>query len=97
MPREVLAKIEGLGCRLGLRPGGLRLAGEGELPPGILALIQEHRDGLLALLEEDARLCATHEASLTAGRILLFPPQLVEFLNPLLRRTVREDWDEAFL
>ncbi len=54
-PPEVLAKLNGLGYRLGLRPGGLRLTGQGEPPPEVLALVREHRAGLLALLVEDAQ------------------------------------------
>ena len=46
MPNEARAEGEGLGYRLGLRLGGLRLAGEGEPPSEVLALIREHRDGL---------------------------------------------------
>ena len=53
-PPEVLEQIEGLGYRLGLRPGGLRLAGGTEPPPKVLALIQTHRAGLLALLVAEA-------------------------------------------
>lgn len=54
-PPEVLTKLNGLGYRLGLRPGGLRLTGEGAPPPEVLALVRDHRAGLLALLAEDAR------------------------------------------
>jgi len=53
-PPEVLAQVEGLGYRLGLRPGGLRLMGGTEPPPEVLGLIQAHRDGLLALLVTEA-------------------------------------------
>jgi hypothetical protein len=53
-PPEVLAQVEGFGYRLGLRPGGLRLSGGTEPPPEVLALIQAHRDGLLALLVAEA-------------------------------------------
>ena len=47
----LLERVEGLGYRLGLRPGGLRLTGDTQPTPKLLALIQEHREGLLALLE----------------------------------------------
>ena len=55
-PPELLALVEGLGYRLSLRPGGLRLSGGlGEPAPAVLAMIQEHRAGVLALLVSDAR------------------------------------------
>ena len=53
-PPEVLEQVEGLGYRLGLRPGGLRLAGGTEPTPEVLGLILGHRDGLLGLLVEEA-------------------------------------------
>jgi hypothetical protein len=53
-PPEVLAQVEGLGYRLGLRPGGLRLSGGTEPPPEVLGLIQGHRAGLLGLLMMEA-------------------------------------------
>jgi hypothetical protein len=53
-PPEVLAQVEGLGYRLGLRPGGLRLSGGTEPAPEVLGLIQGHRAGLLALLVAEA-------------------------------------------
>lgn len=87
-PREALAEVEGLGYRLGLRPGGLRLAGSGEPPPEVLALIQEHRDGLLSLLEAEARADAAHDASLAAGRLVPFPASLVPLVHPSIRHLV---------
>jgi hypothetical protein len=54
-PREVLGHAKGLGFRLSLRPGGLRLTGAEEPPPELVALIREHRDALLALLEWEAQ------------------------------------------
>lgn len=53
-PPEVLEQVEGLGYRLGLRPGGLRLSGDTEPMPEVLGLIQGHRDGLLGLLVVEA-------------------------------------------
>ena len=64
----------------------LRLTGECEPPLELLAMVQENRNGLLALLEEDALLCLAHEASLAVGRVLPFPSHLVEFLHPSLHR-----------
>lgn len=87
-PREALTEVEGLGYRLGLRPGGLRLWGEGEPPPGVLALVRKHREGLLALLEEENRDWVAHEASLTAGRITPFPSHLLEFVHLSIRHLV---------
>lgn len=87
-PREALAEVQGTGYRLALRPGGLRLTGEGEPPPGVLALIREHRDGLLSLLETEARADAAHEASLAAGRLVPFPAYLVPLVHPSIRHLV---------
>lgn len=87
-PGEARAEVEGLGFRLALRPGGLRLTGAGEPPPDVLALIHEHRNSLLALLEEDARLWAAHEASLAAGRVVPFPPHLLGYVHPSIRHLV---------
>ncbi len=84
-PREALAQVEGLGCRLSLRPGGLCLTGRGEPPPEVLALIREHRRGLVELLEEETRAWAAHEASLVAGRVTTFPPHLLDLIHPSLR------------
>lgn len=84
-PREALAEVSGLGYRLSLRPGGLRLTGEGEPPPELLGLIQEQREGLLALLEEDARRWAAHEASMAAGRLVPFPAHAVPLVHPSIR------------
>jgi hypothetical protein len=53
-PREVLVEIEGLGFRLALRLGGLRLTGGAQPPPEVLALIREHRGALLAFLQAEA-------------------------------------------
>lgn len=87
-PREARAEVEGRGFRLALRPGGLRLTGASEPPPDVLALIREHRDGLLALLEEDARLYAAHKESLAAGRVVPFPPHLLCYVHPSIRHLV---------
>ena len=86
--RGALAEVEGLGYRLALRPGGLRLTGEGEPSPELLALIQEHRDGLLSFLEEEARRRKAHEESLAAGRIVPFPAHLVPLVHPSIRHLV---------
>lgn len=87
-PREALVEVEGLGYRLALRPGGLRLVGRGEPSPEVLALIHEHRDGLLALLEEEARAWGAHEASLAAGRVTPFPAHLLDLVHPSIRHLV---------
>lgn len=87
-PQHVLVEVEGLGYRLALRPGGLRLTGESEPPPEVLGLIREHRDALLALLEDDARRWAAHEASLAAGRIVPFQAHLVPLVHPSIRHLV---------
>jgi hypothetical protein len=86
--REALAEVEGLGYRLSLRPGGLRLTGEGEPPPELLALIQEHRDALLSFLEEEARRWKAHEESLATGRIVPFPAHLAPLVHPSIRHLV---------
>ena len=49
-----MEQVEGLGYRLGLRPGGLRLTGGTEPTPEVIGLIQGHRDRLLALLVMEA-------------------------------------------
>lgn len=87
-PREALAEVEGSGFRLALRPGGLRLTGPDEPPPEVLTLIREHRDGLLSLLEAEARADAAHEASLAAGRLVPFPAHLVPLVHPSIRHLV---------
>jgi len=87
-PREALREAEGLGYRLALRPGGLRLTGEGEPSPEVLGLIREHRDALLTLLEDDARRWAAHESSIAAGRIVPFRPHLVPLVHPSIRHLV---------
>lgn len=84
-PREVLAEVEGLGFRLALRPGGLRITG-GEQPPlEVLALIREHRGALLAFLEAEARVQAAHDASLAAGRLTPFPAHLAGLVHRSIR------------
>ena len=85
-PRDVLGRAEGLGFHLSLRPGGLRLTGATEPPPDLLALIAEHRDALLALLEEHAEARAIHEASLAADRVTPFPDYLAHLVDPTLLR-----------
>lgn len=84
-PPEVLGRVEGLGYRLGLRPGGLRLKGEGEPPPEVLAMIREHRDGLLALMEATEKAWEAHEAGLEAGRVTPFPDRLRGYVHPSIR------------
>ena len=54
----------------------------------LLALIQEHRDGLLSFLEEEARRRKAHEESLAAGRIVPFPAHLVPLVHPSIRHLV---------
>jgi hypothetical protein len=54
-PPEVLAELNGLGYRLGLRPGGLRLTGKVAPTPEVLGLVRDHRAELMALLVEDAQ------------------------------------------
>lgn len=87
-PREVLAKVEWLGFGLALRPGGLRLTGRANPPFDVLALIHEHRDGLVSLLEAEARGDAAHEASLEAGRVTPFPAHLLALVHPSIRHLV---------
>ena len=90
-PREVLGHAEGLGFRLSLRPGGLRLTGAGEPAPELLGLIAEHRPALLALLEDDAEACAAHDASLAAVRVTTFPGYLAALVHPATLRACRAD------
>lgn len=87
-PREALAEVEGLGYRLGLRPGGLRLSGCAEPSPDVLAIIKEHRDGLLSFLEDDARKEKAHADSLARGRITPFPTSLLGLLDASIRGLV---------
>lgn len=87
-PREVLVELFRQGYCLSLRPGGLRLACDGEAPPEVLGLIREHRAGLIALLEDDARRCSAMEGSIAAGRITPFPPHLLELVHPSIRHLV---------
>jgi hypothetical protein len=87
-PREAFAEVEGLGYRLSLRPGGLRLNGASEPPRELLVLINEHRDALLAFLDDDARRWTVHEASLATGRIVPFPARLLDFVHPSIRHLV---------
>lgn len=84
-PCEVLATVRGLGYRLGLRPGGLRLTGTGEPSPEVLGLIREHREDLLAFLEVDEKAWAAFEASCKAGRTVPFSRRLLSFVHPSLR------------
>lgn len=51
-PQDALAELTGLGYRLGLRPGGLRLTGNQTPCTVVLDLVREHRDGLILLLQE---------------------------------------------
>ena len=89
-PPEVLGQVEGLGFRLSLRPGGLRLSGAGEPPPQLLALIAEHRPALLALLEADAEAWAAHESSLAESRVTTFPDYLAHLVHPDALRACRD-------
>ncbi|WP_005035533.1 hypothetical protein [Holophaga foetida] len=83
MPQELLAKIEGLGYCLTLRFGGLRRTGEGEEPmPEVLILIGEHREALKSILEAEAKAWAASEASVAAGRMTIFPCNLLHFVHP---------------
>jgi hypothetical protein len=85
-PREMLAKIEGSGCRLSLRPGGLNIKGKGEqTPPELKTLILEHREELIEFLESEARAVEAHEASLAAGRVTTFDPRLRDYVHPSIR------------
>ena len=84
-PLEVMAELAGLGYRLHLRPGGVRLAGTGTPPPGLVARIREHRDALVGLLEDEDRARAAHETSLAAGRVTTFPAHLLDLVHPSLR------------
>lgn len=84
-PRGALAEVEGVGYHLTLRPGGLRLTGPSEPPPGVVALIREHRGELMDFLEAEARAWEAHEASLAAGRVTHFPAHLQAYLHPSIR------------
>ena len=84
-PREALAEVEGVGYRLTLRPGGLRLAGPTEPPPEVKALILEYREELIDYMEAEARAWEAHEASLAAGRVTPFPAHLRAYLHPSIR------------
>jgi hypothetical protein len=95
IPREVLSELEGLGFRLTLRPGGLRLTGEAVPPPMVLALVRENRDALIDFLETEARVQAAHQASLVAGRLTNFPAHLLTFVQPSIRRVVASDGGTA--
>jgi hypothetical protein len=80
-----LAEVEGLGYRLTLRPGGLRLKGKDEPPAELLALIREHREELMGFLEAEARAVGAHEASLAAGRVTTLDPRLRGYVHPSIR------------
>lgn len=84
-PREVLAEVEGLGYRLTLRPGGIRLTGKSKPPPKVLASIREHRDALIKFLESEASAQQAHELSLAAGRLTTLPAHLLDFIHPAIR------------
>ena len=87
-PQEAFAEVEGLGYRLALRPGGLRLTGDTEPSPEVLALIAGHRDALIAQLEDDTRRWKAHEESLAAGRIVPFQVHLLPYVHPSIRHLV---------
>ena len=91
-PQEVLAYAKGLGYRLALRPGGMWLAPITEPspdpPPDLLGLIAEHRDGLIAYLEEYERQYAIHAESLAKGRIVPFQAHLLPYVHPSIRHLV---------
>ena len=84
-PREVLTEIEGLGYRLALRPGGLRLTGATQPPPTVLAKIREHRGALMEVLESWDRAQAAHNMSLGTDRVTTFPAHLLEWVHPSIR------------
>ena len=84
-PREALAQVEGLGYRLALRPGGLRLTGGEEPTPLLLAMIHEHRDALMDYLKSEAQTQSDHESSLASGRLTIFPAHLLIFVHPSIR------------
>jgi hypothetical protein len=87
-PRELLAEIGGLGYRLSLHGGCLRLSGKGEPASEVLSLIRENRESLLFLLKVEARAWADHEASLAAGRVTPVPAHLLQLVHPSLRPIV---------
>ena len=90
-PEEVMGRLKWLGYRLALRPGGLRLKrleGEGEPPSEVRALIADHRDALLAYLEEFERHYAIHAESLAQGRIVPFQAHLLPYVHPSIRHLV---------
>lgn len=84
-PREVLAEVEGLGYRLTLRPGGLRITGSTEPPPEVKALILEYREELMDYMEAEARAWEAHQASLAAGRVTHFPAHLLAYVHSSIR------------
>ena len=90
-PREVLSEMKGLGYRLTLRPGGLRLEGGGQPVSEVVALLTGHREALIALLDADARAWALHKAGLAAGRLTPFPQHLHHLVSPVLVRVCLED------
>ena len=90
-PQEVLEELGGMGYRLYLRPGGVRLAGEGIPPPKLLDLIREHRDGLMDLLEAEAQVWEAHQASKTAGRVTTLPAHVLGLVHPSLRGQEAEE------
>ena len=53
-----MASLRARGYRLSLRPGGLRLAGGLGTPPHVLALVRQHREGLISILEAEAKVTA---------------------------------------
>lgn len=90
-PCEVLAKVRGLGYRLGLRPGGLQLTGTGEPSSDVVALIQEHRAGLVEYLEADAKAWEAFEAGIAAGRVVPFPVHLLDMVHPSIQHLLKGD------
>jgi hypothetical protein len=52
---QILLLAEAHGVRIALdEAGGLRMEAEAEPPPELVAMLREHRDALLALLDHDA-------------------------------------------
>jgi hypothetical protein len=75
----------------------LRLTCAGDPQPELLKVIHEHRPSLIAFIEAENRLWAAHQASLEAGRITLFPKNLLDLVHPSIRATVSSEaagaWD----
>lgn len=90
-PEEVLTQIRAMGFQLTHRSGGLRLDGGTKGRDEVRALIADHRQAMITLLEADALACAKHEASLAAGRLTAFPEHLHHLVDPVLVRACLAD------